>query len=140
MGSEKCPRGISCLLSDICNLPKGLQWGFYVKYPIPWGQVLNNVLLVLRTLLEVLCHSRYLFQRPVTSPSFATKFIRLSWGGHFPSLESIHCLWLKEKGEIRSCPKQSIKNLRFILLGAKGLNSETNKSNMVYGPLGYNHQ
>ena len=140
MDSEKCPRGISCLLSDICNLPKGLQWEFYVKYPIPGGQVLNNVLLILRTLLEVLCHSRYLFQRPVTHPSFATKFTVLSWRGHFPSLDSIHCLQFKEKGEIRSFPKQSIKNLRFILIGAKGFNSETNRSDMVYSPLGHNHQ
>lgn len=71
MYSEKCPRGISCLFLDIGSLPKGLQWECYVKYLLPRGQVLNNVLLLRRTLLEVLCHWRYLFQRPVPSPSSA---------------------------------------------------------------------
>lgn len=69
MDSKKCPRGISCLPSDICNLPKILQWEFYAKYPIPGGQGLNNVLPLLRTSLELLCHISYLCQRPVPTLS-----------------------------------------------------------------------
>lgn len=83
MDSENCPRGISCLPLDICNFPKILQREFYAKYPIPGGQGLNNVLPLLRTSLELLCHISYLFPR---------------WKGHF--LDSIYCVSSEKKGQV----------------------------------------
>lgn len=131
MDSEKCPRGISCLPLDICNLPKILQWEFYAKYPIPGGQGLNNVLPLLRTSLELLCHTSYLFQRPVPPTRSSTLTRGVSLERSLSGFNSLHVIWGERVSKLGPVQSQSIKNFRFILIDPKGFNSEMDRSDMA---------
>lgn len=131
MDSEKCPRGISCLPLDICNLPKILHGSSMLSTQYLGGKVwIMNVLALLRPSLELLCHISYLFQRPVPTPS--STFSRgVSLERSLSGFSSLHVIWQERVSKLGPVQSQSIKNFKFILIDPKGFNSETDRSDMA---------